>query len=370
MSKVLSPERWAKLDEILDTALSLDLSKRQAFLAQVCADDEDLRREAESLLGADDDAANDFLQSSPFALGMKIMADEETRSDEMISEATHVFEAEIPIGMKLDDRYEILEKLDAGGMGEVYQARDLKLDNRLVVVKVLKKKFLNNSWMVKKFGDEIEALSRIQHPNVATVYDRGKLPSGEPYLVMEFVKGATLSQFLKDEDRQLEFSEVAEIMQQIGRGVDAIHQARLIHRDLKPKNIMVYQTPDSGEYEVKVIDFGIVRDVDKSTVIGQSPGTVGYMSPEQLEVKEATTASDVYALGLMAYEMLAGNRPFNANNPVQLLNLQKEGVKVKPSALRPGLPKAADEVLLKALAYDATKRQQAARAFSDELARA
>ena len=204
----------------------------------------------------------------------------------MISEATHVFEAEIPIGMKLDDRYEIMEKLDAGGMGEVYQARDLKLDNRLVVVKVLKKKFLNNSWMVKKFGDEIEALSRIQHPNVATIYDKGKLPSGEPYLVMEFVKGATLSQFLKDEDRQLEFSEVAEIMQQIGRGVDAIHQARLIHRDLKPKNIMVYQNRDSGEYEVKVIDFGIVRDVDKSTVIGQSPGTVGYMSPEQLEVKD------------------------------------------------------------------------------------
>ena len=108
----------------------------------------------------------------------------------MNSETTHVFEAEIPIGMKLDDRYEILEKLDAGGMGEVYQARDLKLDNRLVVVKVLKKKFLNNSWMVKKFGDEIEALSRIQHPNVATIYDRGKLLTGEPYLVMEFVKGA------------------------------------------------------------------------------------------------------------------------------------------------------------------------------------
>ncbi len=366
--EVISPERREKVKEIFHAAFQQ--GDRRIYLNNACAGDEELRQEAESLLTANDNLPDSFLQSAAFALGMKIMADEETQSDEMTSETTHVFEAEISIGMKLDNRYEILGKLDAGGMGEVYKARDLKLDNRLVVIKVLKKKFLNNPWMVKKFGEEIEALSRIQHPNVATVYDKGKLLSGEPYLVMEFVKGATLWKFLKDQDRLLEFSEVAEIMQQIGRGVDAIHQARLIHRDLKPKNIMVYQNPDSGEYEVKVIDFGIVRDLDKSTVIGQSPGTVGYMSPEQLEVKEATSASDIYALGLMAYEMLTGTRPFNSNNPVQLLKLQKEGMKVNPSALRPGLPKAVDQVIRKTLSYQASERYQSAREFGDDLAHA
>jgi uncharacterized protein (TIGR02145 family) len=371
MGKELSPEQWTKVEDGFEQALSFEPNQRQAFLAQFCAGDDELRHEVESLLRADEVVADDFLQSSPFPLGLNLLADEETRRDEMISEPTLVFA--LPVGAIVDDRYRILEKLAAGGMGEVYKAHDLKLNNRLVVVKVLKRDLLSNSWMVKKFEEEIEALCRIRHSNVAKVYDKGKLPSGEPYLVMEFVEGVTLWQALKkrkERDELLAFSEVAKIMQQIGWGVEAIHQARLIHRDLKPKNIMVCEPPNSREYEVKVIDLGIVRNLGKSTVLGHSPGTVGYMSPEQLAGEEAKYESDIFALGLIAYEMLTGYRPFDSNNPVQLLKLQKKGVKDKPSALRPDLPKAAEQVILKALSFQADKRYQSARTFGDDLASA
>lgn len=368
MDHTLSPTRWAKLQKVYDDALRLPLQEWQTFLRRECADDDELRREIESLLNANANATDDFLQSSPFLRALNLLAQEDTRSEE--TDQTNLFEAELSIGMQLDNRYEIRGKLDAGGMGEVYQARDQKLNNRLVVVKVFKKSALHNPWMRKKILDEANAQSRIQHPHVATIYDKGILPSGEPYLVMEFVPGITLWQLLKERDGLLEVSEVAEMMQQIGRAVDAIHQAHLVHRDLKPKNIMVHIHPDSGEYAIKVIDFGIVRDMDKSTVIGQSPGTVAYMSPEQLAGQETPYESDIFALGLIAYEMLTGHRPFNASVPVQLRELMKEGVRINPSTLRPEIPQAADRVILGALAFDARKRGRSAREFGDELAQA
>ena len=375
MNEWMDPERWSKLQVIYSAAVKLPQPERAAFLDQACAGDDELRGEAESLLTADDEAADEFLDNGAFTLGMKVLAAQDANENPMSSDTTLRFETN-PEGQSqkvLDGRYRILGELDGGGMGEVFTARDLKFPDRLVVVKVMKKESQSSAWKIKKFRAEGKAQSRVQHANVATVFDTGDLPSGEPYLVMEFVKGSTLWERINErkiEDVQMDFAEVVEIMQQISRGVSAIHKANLIHRDVKPKNIMVFEDEDTGELTVKVIDFGIVRDLDRSTVPGQSVGTLPYMSPEQINGDEVTQATDIYALGVIAYQMLTNHLPFNAQTYTQIYAMQMEGVKVKPGDLRRGLPQAAEHVLLRALSYNPTDRQQTAREFGDELKRA
>jgi serine/threonine protein kinase len=369
--EMMSPKQLEKLKEICHVAQGQ--SDRRAYLSQACAGDEELRREAESLLAADDSLPSSFLKNSAFAFGMQLLADDETR-DDMTSETTQVFEAGISNEMILGSHWKIIENLDAGGMGEIYKAQDLTLPKRFVVVKVLKPKSQNNPWIFKKFGDEIQALSRIQHPNVVTILGKGELLNGEPYLVMEFIKAKTLRQMIKDEDQQMEFPIVTEIMKQVGRGVAAIHEANLIHRDLKPANLMVQYNAKTGDLLVKVVDFGIARILDKDTVIGHVPGTLLYMSPEQLKGQDAL-ANDVYSMAVIAYEMLTGRVPFLPkarglpSAALEILEMQKTGLQLKPRQLRPDLPEAAEAVILKGLAYDAGQRYQSAREFGDELAR-
>jgi serine/threonine protein kinase len=372
MNEVLDSERWSTLQVIYSAVVQLPLHERAAYLDQACAGDEELRGEADSLLAADDEAADDFLENGAFTLGMEILAADEVREGPMSSDTTLRFETNFAAQRVLDGRYQILGELDGGGMGEVFTARDLKFPDRMVVVKVMKKEAQRSAWKIKKFRAEGKAQSRVQHANVATVFDTGDLPSGEPYLVMEFVKGSTLWQRINEgkiEDVQMDFAEVVEIVQQISRGVSAIHKANLIHRDVKPKNIMVFEDEDTGELTVKVIDFGIVRDLDRSTVPGQSVGTLPYMSPEQINGDEVTQATDIYALGVISYQMLTNHLPFNAQTYTQIYAMQMEGVKVKPGDLRRGLPLAAEHVLLKALSYNPSHRQQSAREFSDDLKR-
>jgi serine/threonine protein kinase len=364
IGQLMSPERWNKLETVFDAALAFEPAEQKKFLKQECADDEALQRELESLLAADmiPDAQ---LSHEDFELYMKVMA------DTLRDEEKPAFETEITVGMKIDNHWKILERLDGGGMGDVYKALDLRFPGRIVVVKVLKKDSQENSWKIKKFGHEGLAQSRIQHANVATVFDRGTLPSGEQYLVMEFIKGATLQQVIKDhkqDDRQIELSLVAEIMKQLSAGVAAIHEAGLVHRDLKPLNIMIQ--PNTDGILVKIIDFGIVRVLDTSTMWGQVVGSLFYMSPEQLRGEDPKFPSDIYALAVIAYELLTGRRPFEPQNAAQLLELQKKGVKRKPSALRDDLPQEAERLILKALSFEANKRPSLAREFGNALAKA
>jgi serine/threonine protein kinase len=366
IEELISPERWSRIETVFDAALALGPGKRQDFVQQTCVDDEALRRDVESLLAADE-VPDDLLNRPASELYMKVMA-QETLKDGISPKIA--LQSPISTGMILDAHWEILEPLDAGGMGEVYKARDLRFD-RVVVVKVLKKESQENPWKVKKFGHEGRAQSRIQNANVATVFDQGSLPGGEQYLVMEFINGSTLRQLMNDHrtrDQQIEFSLVAEIMKQVGSGVAAIHEAGLVHRDLKPENIMI--KPKTAEVEVKIIDFGIVRVLDTTTMWGQAVGTLFYMSPEQLRGEDPKFTSDIYALAVIAYELLTGRRPFEPQHPAHLVDLQKKGVKLKPSSLRHGLPPRAERVLLKALSYEPNKRQPRARDFTDELARA
>lgn len=349
---------------MFDAALACGPGKRQEFVNRTCAGDEWLKQEVASLLAADG-LREDLFDTNAAELYMKIIAEETLKDDlSLVGYSGN----EISSGMIIDQHWEILERLDAGGMGEVFKARDLKFDRRVVVVKVLRKESQTNPWKLKKFGHEGDAQSRIKHENVATVFDRGALPGGEPYLVMELVNGVTLRQVMKDHkqsDQSIDFSLVAEIMKQLGSGLRAIHEAGLIHRDLKPENIMIEVR--GHDVRVKIIDFGIVRVLDTTTVAGQAVGTPLYMSPEQLRAEDAGFASDTYAVAAIAYELLTGRRPFETQNAANLLELQKRGVKLRPRQLREDLPQVADNLIIKGLSYETGKRPAD---FTKELARA
>lgn len=277
------------------------------------------------------------------------------------------------VGKMIGGRYLIEQELGRGGIGAVYLARDKpELMSRRVVVKVLLEDSLKNEWVVQKFQQEIESLTRLDDPGVVGVFDAGKLEDGSPYLVMQYVDGASLREEIKQGGMDL--MRAANIMRQIGRTLQVAHVEGIIHRDLKPENIMLRRVT-SGEEQVKVIDFGIAKVknsiVAPSTVTGAGvAGTIGYMPSEQLQARSITPASDIYALGAIAYEMLTGTRPFNPETGFELLEMQREGVRVRPKDLRPAIPERAQDVILKALAFDPRTRYQSAAEFGDALANA
>jgi len=274
------------------------------------------------------------------------------------------------IGMTLDGRYFIQKELGQGGVGAVYLARDRKLHDKPVVIKVLLEKSLQNSWVVQKFQQEKEALARVDHPGVVGILDNGELPDGKPYLVMQFIDGVTLRSLIKPEGIPLE--RAADLIKQIGRALAAAHDKGIFHRDLKPENIML-QSYGGGEEQVKIIDFGIAKLKDSivapSTVTGATAGTVSYMAPEQLSGRPVSAAMDIYAMGAIAYELVTGRKPFNPETGFELLEMQRAGVRVKPSDLRPSLPEDACQLILRALSFDPKDRFQNARELGDALAR-
>ena len=289
------------------------------------------------------------------------------------------------VGTKVTERYEVVERLGGGGFGDVFKALDLKIMSRPVVIKVLKDQVLKREgaardWIMIKFQQEIEALSKIHDPGIVGIFDADKLADGRPFLVMEFVEGSNLREFVKKAreeqgtEQGLRLQDVGEIVRQVGRALSAAHDRNIIHRDLKPENIMVRQTR-AGDLQVKVIDFGVakVRDslvASSSATSGFMVGSWRYMAPEQLQRKKVEAACDVYALGVIAYEVLTGHHPFPAREPALLKDLQVAGVKVKPRDLNPDLPEAAQHIVLRVLSYYPSERHKRARDFGDELGRA
>jgi serine/threonine protein kinase len=274
-------------------------------------------------------------------------------------------------GQLLDERYRIEKLLGQGGVGAVYLARDRKLHDKPVVIKVLLDKSLQNTWVVQKFQQEKEALARVDHPGVVGILDTGELPDGKPYLVMQFVDGATLRSQIKPEGIPLDSA--AELIKQIGRALSAAHDKGILHRDLKPENVML-QSLGGGEEQVKIIDFGIAKLKDSivasSTATGATAGTVSYMAPEQLSGRAVSAATDTYAVGAIAHELVTGRKPFNPETGFELLEMQRAGVRVKPSDLRPSLSEEASQIILRALSFDPKERFQSARELGDALARA
>ena len=274
------------------------------------------------------------------------------------------------VGETLGERYVIESELGRGGVGAVYLARDHKLHDKRVVIKVLLDKSLQNSWVVQKFQQEKEALARVDHPGVVGILDTGELSDGKPYIVMQYVDGVTLRSQIKPEG--MPFDRAGEVVKQIGRALGAAHDKGIFHRDLKPENIML-QSYGAGEEQVKIIDFGIAKLKDSiiapSTMTGATAGTVSYMAPEQLSGRPVSAATDIFAMGAIAYELATGRRPFNPETGFELLEMQRAGARVSPGDLRPAVAAGANEVILRALSFEPSQRFQTAREFGDSLAR-
>ena len=288
--------------------------------------------------------------------------------DQLSSDASAPVKEGRYAGMVFKDRYLIEQRLGAGGIGEVYLAHDRQLHSKPVVIKVLLEESGKDEWFKKKFRQEIEALARIDHPGVVGVLDAGDTPDAKPFLVMQYVKGHTLRSMIKHEG--MSFDQVATIIRQAAHALSAAHDQGVLHCDLKPENIMLQDLGDE-EYQVKIVDFGIAKIKDSQITAGSSgtrvAGTAFYMAPEQIE-GTPSPASDVFALSVIAYEMLTGRRPFNPPTPYHMIETVRPGVRLKPCDLRPDLPAQAQEIMLKALSFEAGKRYERARDFGELLA--
>ena len=282
------------------------------------------------------------------------------------------------VGQTLDGRFLIEKDLtedgaDEGGIGLVYLAKDMKLMGRKTVVKILKKSLAKDEDVARKFLHEKEALIRLDHPNIVRILDTGNLLDGNPFMVMEFIEGFSLRRVLR-QNKKLPFGFVAHITESITDALSTAHSKKILHRDIKPANIML--TPrEEGFDRVRLIDFGIARVEDSqlasATATQRSIGTLLYIAPEQLWGKlEQTPAVDIYAFAIVIYEMLTGELPFKPESIVEMFELQKEGVKTRPSDLRSDLPAEAERILLSALEFEAAKRPQNARVFGRDLANA
>jgi predicted Ser/Thr protein kinase len=273
-------------------------------------------------------------------------------------------------GDLLKDRYEIEKEIGRGGVGVVYLARDRQLHSRRVVIKLLLEATGHSPYFKKKFQQEIEALALIDHPGIVGALDTGETPGGRPYFVMQFVEGCDLRSVIKE--RGMEFERAAHILRQVGHALSAAHDKGILHRDLKPENIRL-QPLAGGEEQVKLIDFGIASVKDSKSTLNthttEVAGTLSYMAPEQF-VGKPTPSSDIYAMGVIAYEMVTGRIPFNTSSAVQQYEMQREGTRVKPKDLRPDLATAAQKAILKALAFNPKDRHSSAREFGESLARA
>lgn len=267
----------------------------------------------------------------------------------------------IKIGMIVGDRYEILEKIGTGGMSDVYKAKCHKL-NRLVAVKVLKQEFSENANFVSKFRIEAQAAAGLMHPNIVNVYDVGE-ENGIHYIVMELVEGITLKRYIEKKAR-LSYKEAVSIAIQVSMGIEAAHNNHIIHRDIKPQNIII-----SREGKVKVTDFGIAKAATSNTITSNVMGSVHYTSPEQARGGYSDEKSDIYSLGITLFEMLTGKVPFNGETTVAIAikHIQEEIPSPKESV--PEIPASVEAIVLKCCQKSPDRRYQSMRELLADLKR-
>ena len=253
-------------------------------------------------------------------------------------------------GMFIADRYEILGKIGAGGMSDVYKAKDHVL-GRFVAIKVLKQEFSEDVNFVTKFRTEAQSAGGLEHPNIVNIYDVGS-EDGMHYIVMEYVEGITLKTYIEKKG-QLSFKEAISIAIQVGRGIEAAHNKHIVHRDIKPQNIMI-----STEGKVKVTDFGIARAATSNTINSDVMGSVHYASPEQARNGFVDGKSDIYSLGIVMYEMVTGRVPFDGDTTVAVAIQHLQEEMVAPSAYAPDLPISLEKIILKCTQKNPDRRYQ------------
>ena len=242
-------------------------------------------------------------------------------------------------GMIIAERYEIVSKIGTGGMADVYKAMDHKL-NRFVAVKVLKPEFREDATFVKKFRSEAQAAAGLTHPNIVNVFDVGD-DEGVYYIVMELIEGITLKEYISKKGK-LSVKEATSIAIQVSMGLEAAHSHGIVHRDVKPQNIII-----STDGKVKVTDFGIARAASSNTISSNVMGSVHYSSPEQVRGGYSDEKSDIYSLGITLYEMVTGRVPFDGDTTVAIAIKHLQEEMVPPSVYSPDLPYSLEQIIMK-----------------------
>lgn len=258
------------------------------------------------------------------------------------------------IGRKLDGRYEITELIGIGGMADVYKATDI-IDNKVVAVKILKKEFAENEEFLRRFRNESKAIALLSHPNIVKVYDVG-FSEKIQFIVMEYIDGITLKEYIENE-KVLTWKDSVHFVIQILRALQHAHDRGIVHRDIKPQNIMLFT-----DGTIKVMDFGIAKFAREEgrTATDQAIGTVHYISPEQARGDVTDEKSDIYSVGVMLYEMLTGQKPFDTDNPVTVAVMHMQNTAERPRAINPDIPAGLEEIILRAMEKDAENRYQTA----------
>jgi serine/threonine protein kinase len=358
----VSAERWERLKEVFGAALDRAPEERDAFLDAACGGDPDLRAEVTSLL-ASHDRAGGFIEAAPL-LG-RLAAE---ISEEVEDEA---------VGRRIGP-YRLLGVIGRGGMSTVYRAvRDDDDFQKQVAVKLVRGG-LASDHLVRRFREERQILARLEHPNIATLHDGGTTAGGQPYFVMELIDGRPVDAYC--EDRALSTRERLALFRTICSAVQYAHQHLVVHRDLKPANIVV-----TAEGVPKLLDFGIAKLLSENEDPASAPTatvlpllTPEYASPEQVQGRPVTTASDVYSLGVILYQLLAGRRPYElgGRSPEELLRAVSDTQPKRPSAVATGsyatsaeLSGDLDTIVLKALRKEPARRYASAQELAEDIRR-
>jgi serine/threonine protein kinase len=346
----MTPEQWQRVEEVLQAALDRSPVERASFLEDVCGDDEKLKDETRSLLTAYD-AAEDFIEQPAMALDARVLigVDDENSGREL-------------------GPYKIVERLGAGGMGEVYLAQDARL-NRMVALKILPAYFASDDDRLRRFQSEARAASALNHPNILTIYEVGESPDFR-FIATEFIEGQTIRELIAKGN--LSVAEILEVAAQVAFALSAAHAAGIVHRDIKPENIM-----RRHDGLVKILDFGIAKlteqpgedQVSRSssmsglTEAGVVMGTVDYMSPEQARAFVVDERTDVWSLGVVLYEMLSGSKPFAGPTRIDTMVaiLEREPRTLSEVSVRPSEQlDVLQSIVDKALRKDRNERYQTA----------
>jgi serine/threonine protein kinase/TolB-like protein/Tfp pilus assembly protein PilF len=376
----MRPERWQEIEGVFHAALERPESQRAAFLDQACAGDGALREEVKSLLAHKDKGS--FIESPAMDVAAKVLAQND-------SELRRGQEDERQRIGSMVAHYRILEKLGSGGMGVVYKAENTHL-NCTVAIKFLPQEVAHDREALRRFSREAHAASALNHPNICTVHDLGE-HEGQPFIVMECLEGQTLKKLIEvGEGTTLPFGirrvaiqpeKLVDLGIQVANALDAAHSRGIVHRDIKPANIFITE-----HGEAKLLDFGLaklVRDrgakrgaTDDSTTSdgtltssGDVVGTAEYMSPEQVRAEEIDTRTDLFSLGLVLYEMAAGQRAFSGDSVAAVVNAIQHRVPPSPRLFNPDVPPRLDEIISKAIEKDRALRYQTASDLRADLQR-
>lgn len=339
----LPPVRWQRVQAVLGEALELPQQERAAFLERACAGEPDVRREVESLLLAHDRPGVLDRPAPPF----RARTQEASRgtAPSLTHSAPH---------------YELLDRVGGGGMGVVFRARDRRLD-RVVALKFLPPHLSSDERAKERFLVEAQAAAALDHPNICTIYEASQTDDGQLFLAMPFYEGETLRHRL--EAGPLPLAECLDIASQVASGLARAHDRGIVHRDIKPANLVL---TDDGL--VKIVDFGVAKLANaEMTRPGDALGTIAYMSPEQAEGDEVDARTDLWSLGVVLFEMLAGQRPFRGPSDRVLLNAIFSAEPPRLLELRPEVPPGVEEVVLRALAKRRADRYASAREMADAL---